>query len=59
MGGDEGTILRHKIKAREKSHLTNKKPTIDTTSQCRIPIKKRNQKSKENKPLKKTKLQMH
>ena len=29
MGGDEETILKHKVKAREKDHLTNKKPTLD------------------------------
>ena len=29
IGGDEGTILKHKVKAREKNHLTNKKPTLD------------------------------
>ena len=38
MGGDEETILKHKVKAREKNHLTNKKPTLDTMSQCRIPM---------------------
>ena len=38
MGGDKGTILKHKIKAREKKHLTNKKPTLDIMSQDRIPI---------------------
>ena len=29
MGGDEGTILKHKVKAKEKNDLTNKKPTLD------------------------------
>ena len=38
MGGDEGTILKHKVKAREKNRLTNKKPTLDIMSQCRILI---------------------
>ena len=38
IGGDEGTILKHKVKAKEKNRLTNKKPTLDTMSQCRIPI---------------------
>ena len=38
MGGDEGTILKHKVKAREKNHLTNKKTTLDTMSQYRILI---------------------
>ena len=38
MGGDEGTILKHKVKAREKHRLTNKKPTLDTMSQCKIHV---------------------
>ena len=38
MGGDEETILKNKIKAKEKNHLTNKKPTLDIISQDRIPI---------------------
>ena len=38
MGGDEGTILKHEIKAREKNHITNKKPILDIMSQDRIPI---------------------
>ena len=38
MGGDEGTILKYKVKAREKNRLTNKKPTLDTMSQYRILI---------------------
>ena len=38
MGGDEGTILKHKVISREKNHLTNKKPTLDIMSQDRIPI---------------------
>ena len=29
MRGDEGAILKHKIKAKEKNNLTNKKPTFD------------------------------
>ena len=29
MGGDEWTILKHKVKAREKNRLTNKNPTLD------------------------------
>ena len=37
MGGNEETILKYEIQAREKNHLTNKKPTFDTMSQCRIP----------------------
>ena len=31
MGGDEGTILKHTVKAKEKNDLTNKKPTLDIT----------------------------
>ena len=38
MGGEEGTILKHKVKVREKNHLTNKKPILDIMSQDRIPI---------------------
>ena len=38
MGGDEGTILKHKVKARDKNHLINKKPILDIMSQYRIPI---------------------
>ena len=38
MGGEEETILKHKVKARDKNHLTNKKPILDITSQNRIPI---------------------
>ena len=26
MGGEEETILKHKVKAKDKDHLTNKKP---------------------------------
>ena len=38
MGGDEGTILKHKVKAKENNRLTNKKSTLDIRSQCRILI---------------------
>ena len=38
MGGEEGTILKHKVKAMDKNHLTNKKPILDVMSQDRIPI---------------------
>ena len=38
MGGDEETILKHKVKAKEKNHLTNKKSILDIMSQDRIPI---------------------
>ena len=37
MGGDEGTILKHKVKDKE-NHLTNKKPIHDILIQDRIPI---------------------
>ena len=36
--GDEEIILKHKVKARDKNHLTNKKPILDIMSQDRIPI---------------------
>ena len=38
MGGEEETILKHKVKAGEKSSLTNKKLTLAKISQRRIPI---------------------
>ena len=38
MGGEEETILMHKVKARNRNHLTNKKPILDIMSQERIPI---------------------
>ena len=38
MGGEEETILKHKVKAKDKDHLTNKKPKLDIMSQDRIPI---------------------
>ena len=38
MGGEEETILKHKVKDRDKNHLTNKKPILDIMSQDRIPI---------------------
>ena len=38
MGGEEEAILKHKEKARNKNHLTNKKPILDIISQDRIPI---------------------
>ena len=38
MGGEEETILKHKVKARDKDHLTNKKPILDIMSQNRILI---------------------
>ena len=60
IGGDEGTILKNKVKAREKYSITNKKPTLDTMSQYRILILWIwNQTNKDNKPLNKTKLQLH
>ena len=37
VGGEEETILKHKIKVRDKNHLTNKKPILDIMSQDRIP----------------------
>ena len=38
MGGEEGAILKHKVKVRDKNHLTNKKPILDIMSHDRIPI---------------------
>ena len=38
MGGEEGTILKHEVKSREKNHLTNKNPILDIMGQDRIPI---------------------
>ena len=38
MGGEEETILMHKIKVREKNNLSNKKPTLGIMSQDRILI---------------------
>ena len=38
MGGEEEAILKHKVKAKDKDHLTNKKPKLDIMRQDRIPI---------------------
>ena len=38
MGGEEEAILKHKVKARDKNHLTNKKPKLDIMSQDKIRI---------------------
>ena len=38
MGGEEETILKHKVKYRDKIHITNKKPKLDIMSQDRIPF---------------------
>ena len=38
MGGEEEIILKHKVKAKDKNHLTNKKPKLDIMSQDRIPF---------------------
>ena len=38
MRGEEETILMYKVKAKDRKHLTNKKPILDITSQDRIPI---------------------
>ena len=38
MGGVEETILKHKVKAKDKDHLTNKKPKLDIMSQDRISV---------------------
>ena len=38
MGGEEEAILKHKVKAKDKNHLTNKNPKLNIMSQNRIPI---------------------
>ena len=38
MGGEEEAILKHKVKAKDKDHLTNKNPKLGIMSQDRIPI---------------------
>ena len=38
MGGEEETILKHKVKAMDKNLLTNKKPILDIMNQDTIPI---------------------
>ena len=38
MGGEEETILKHKVKSKDKNHLTNKKPILDIMNQDRILI---------------------
>ena len=38
MGGEEEAILKHKVKAKDKDHLTNKKPILGIMCQDRIPI---------------------
>ena len=36
IGGEEETIIKHRVKARDKNHLTNKKPILEIMSQDRI-----------------------
>ena len=38
MGGEEDTILKYKVKARDKNHVTNKKLILNIMSQDRILI---------------------
>ena len=38
MGGEEEAILKHKVKSRDKNHLTNKKLNLEIMSQDRILI---------------------
>ena len=38
IGGEEETIIKNRVKARDKNHLTNKKPKLDIMSQDKIPI---------------------
>ena len=57
MGGEEEAILNHKVKARDKNHLTNKKPILDTMSQNRILILWiETKQANDTRPLGKTKL---
>ena len=37
-GGEEETILKHKVKVKDNNHLTNKKRILDIMSQDRIHI---------------------
>ena len=57
IGGVEEAILKHKVKAKEKNHITNKKPILDIMCQDRIPSFRYETKKTINKPLKNTKLQ--
>ena len=60
IGGDEGTILKHKVKARDKNHLINKKSILDTMSKDRIPILWiETKQAKNTRPLERTKLQVY
>ena len=60
MGGEEGAILKYKVKARDKNHLTNKKPILDIISQDRTPILWiETIKQKNTRPLERTKLQVY
>ena len=38
IGGEEETILKNKVKDKDKNHLINKKPILDIMSQDRILI---------------------
>ena len=59
-GGEDETILKHKVKAREKNHLTNKKPILDTMRQNKIPILWiETKKANNTRPLGKTKLKVY
>ena len=55
MGGEEQAILKHKVKAKDKDHITNKKPKLDIMGQDRIPIPwiETNQ-AKKTRPLERT-----
>ena len=60
MGGVEEAILKHKVKAKDKDYLTNKNPKIDIMSQDRIHILWiETKRSKHNRPLERTKLQVY
>ena len=38
MGGEEETILEHKVKAKDKDHVTNKESKLDIMSQNKMTI---------------------
>ena len=38
MGGEEEAILKHKVKAKDKNHLTNKKEILDIMRQIDFPL---------------------
>ena len=60
MVGEEEAILKHKIKAKDKNHLTNKKPILDIMSQYKIPILQiETNQARKTRLLERTKLQVY